>query len=376
MKVIFACAGTGGHVNPAIAIARIILEHKKDTQILFIGTKNGLENKLVKNAGFDIKHISTGKLIRSFTLKNVKALLNTYKGIGDSKKIIADFKPDLIIGTGGYICGPVMLAAKKMKVPYMLHESNAFPGVSVKLLANNANLVMLGFDEAKQKLKRKDNLVYTGTPAKFNEELFEKLDRKVCKEELGLDNINKKIILITCGSQGAKKINETIVDILNLYLSDEYFLVLVTGENTYDEIKERLSNLEKEKNIDLSKYIKLEKFVFNMDKMYKAVDMCITRAGAMTITELSIARKPAILIPLPSAAENHQFYNAKVLEKVNGAKILEQKDLSAKLLNDTILEMIEDGNIDKMSENMKNINKNNVEEKIYECINNVLKEKV
>lgn len=376
MRVIFACAGTGGHVNPAIAIARIILEHRRDTEILFIGGKNGLENKLVENAGFDIKHISTGKLIRSFTFKNFKAIFNTYKGIGDSKKIISEFKPDLIIGTGGYICGPVMLAAKKLKIPYILHESNAFPGVSVKLLANNASCVMLGFDEAKKRLKRKDNLVYTGTPAKFNEELFEKLDVKVCKEELGLDNINKKIILITCGSQGAKKINETVVEMLNLYLNDKYYLILVTGENSYNEIEKSLSNLEKEKNIDLSKYIKLEKFVFNMDKMYKAVDMCITRAGAMTITELSITKKPAILIPLPSAAENHQFYNAQVLEKINAAKIIEQKDLSAKLLSDTIFEMIKDDNIEKMSENMKDINKNDVEDRIYECINNVLKEKV
>lgn len=376
MKVVFACAGTGGHVNPAIAIARIILEYNKDTEILFIGTKNGLENKLVANAGFDIKHISTGKLIRSFTLKNFKALFDTYKGIGDSKKIISEFKPDLIIGTGGYICGPVMLAAKKLKVPYMLHESNAFPGVSVKLLAGNASCVMLGFDDAKKRLKRKENLVYTGTPAKFNKESFAKLDSSMCKKELGLENIDRKIILVMCGSQGAKKINETIVDMLNKYLSDKYYIILVTGENSYEQIKESLIRIEKEKNIDLNRYVKLEKFIYDMDKMYKAVDMCITRAGAMTITELSITKKPAILIPLPSAAENHQFYNAKVLENIGGANILEQKDLSAKLLNKTILDMLQNGNIDKMSENMKNINNNDVEEKIYKCINEILKEKV
>ena len=144
-------------------------------RIVYINTKNGLENRLVKNAGFEIKHISTGKLIRSFTFNNFKAIVDTYKGIGDSKEIISEFKPDLIIGTGGYICGPVMLAARKLGIPYILHESNAFPGIAVKLLAKKASVVMLGFNEAKERLKRKDNLVYTGTPAKFNETIFERL---------------------------------------------------------------------------------------------------------------------------------------------------------------------------------------------------------
>lgn len=378
MRVIFACAGTGGHVNPAIAIARIILEHDKDAQILFIGTKNGLENKLVKNAGFEIKHISTGKLLRALTLKNFKAILDTYKGIGDSKKIISDFKPDLIIGTGGYICGPVMLAAQKLGIPYLLHESNAFPGISVKLLARKASCVMLGFDEAKERLKRKNNLVYTGTPAKFNREMFEKLDKEACRKKIGLDKIDKKIILVTCGSQGAKKINETIVELINNKLSGKYFFVLVTGETSYDEIKNSLNNIEKSKNVDLSKYIKLEKFVYNMDEMYKAVDMCITRAGAMTITELTITKKPAILIPLPTAAENHQYYNAKVLENIGAGIIIQQKDLNEEVLDKVILNIIENDNLQKMSvafESMSN-KSGNVEEKIYDCIKKVMKEKV
>ena len=181
MRVIFACAGTGGHVNPAIAIARIIQKNEKDSEFLFIGTKNGLENKLVKNAGFEIVHIRTGKLLRKLTLKNVKAIFDTYAGIGESIKILKDFKPDLVIGTGGYICGPVMLAAKKLEIPYMLHESNAYPGVSVKLLAKKAKYVMLGFEDAKKRLKRQDNLIYTGTPAKFNIDEFDSLEKDESK---------------------------------------------------------------------------------------------------------------------------------------------------------------------------------------------------
>ena len=170
MRVVFACAGTGGHINPAIAMANLILKKENDSQILFIGTETGLENKLVENAGYKISHIRTGKILRELTLKNITALINAYKGIGDAKTILKEFKPDIVIGTGGYICGPVMKAAKKLKIPYYLHESNAFPGVSVKLLAKDAKCVMVGFEDTKARLNSKAKVVYTGTPAKFTEE--------------------------------------------------------------------------------------------------------------------------------------------------------------------------------------------------------------
>ena len=369
MRVIFACAGTGGHVNPAIAIARIIQKNEKDSQFLFIGTKNGLENKLVKNAGFEIVHIRTGKLLRKLTLKNVKAIFDTYAGIGESIKILKDFKPDLVIGTGGYICGPVMLAAKKLEIPYMLHESNAYPGVSVKLLAKKAKYVMLGFEDAKKRLKRQDNLIYTGTPAKFNIDEFDSLKKDESKKEFNIEKINKKIVLVTCGSQGAKKINETVIQMVAKKKSKEYFIVLVTGEATYDSMRKELDELKIENE---SEYIKLEKFVFNMDKMYKACDMCITRAGAMTITELALAARPAILVPLPTATENHQYYNAKVLENARAGKIIEQKDLTIDLLDNTINEIIcNNDKLREMSANARKMAKLDVEEKIYNCIKQI-----
>ncbi len=372
MRVIFACAGTGGHVNPAIAIANIIKKRNKDANILFIGTKDGLENKLVKNSGYDICHISTGKIIRSFTFKNIKAITKNIKGIKEARKIIKDFRPDLVIGTGGYICGPVMLAAKKYKIPYILHESNAYPGVSVKMLAKNATKVMIGFEDARARLKNRENIVYTGTPAKFNEETYKKLDKTRCLENLKLTNVNKKLILVTCGSQGARKINEVVLDMVKKYLNDKIYIILVTGDKNYDDVMSQINDIEKELNIDLSKYIRIEKFVYNMDEMYKAVDMCITRAGAMTITELSLAGKPSILVPLPYAAENHQFYNAKVLEGVNAAKIIEQKNLDEDVLNDTISSMINDDVINKMSINAKKVIVENVEDKIYNSIKDSL----
>ena len=348
---------------------KIIQKNEKDSEFLFIGTKNGLENKLVKNAGFEIVHIRTGKLLRKLTLKNVKAIFDTYAGIGESIKILKDFKPDLVIGTGGYICGPVMLAAKKLEIPYMLHESNAYPGVSVKLLAKKAKYVMLGFEDAKKRLKRQDNLIYTGTPAKFNIDEFDSLKKDESKKEFNIEKINKKIVLVTCGSQGAKKINETVIQMVAKKRSKEYFIVLVTGEATYDSMRKELDELKIENE---SEYIKLEKFVFNMDKMYKACDMCITRAGAMTITELALAARPAILVPLPTATENHQYYNAKVLENARAGKIIEQKDLTIDLLNNTINEIIcNNDKLREMSANARKMAKLDVEEKIYNCIKQI-----
>lgn len=367
MRVILACAGTGGHINPAIAIANIIKKRYENSEFLFIGTKNGLENKLVNQAGFNIAHIRTGKIIRSLTLKNVKEMYNAYLGISDAKKILKDFKPDLVIGTGGYICVPVMFAAKKLKVPYILHESNSFPGLSVKLFAKNASCVMVGFKEAIDRLKYKENVVYTGSPTKFNKEAYGNLIIDECKKSLNLPNDNRKIVLVTCGSQGALKVNETLLEMLRKYQDENIYYILVTGDKNYTNICSKKQDIEKEVNKNLDKYLKLEKFVFDMDKMYKVADLCITRAGAMTITELQIANKNAILIPLPSAAENHQYYNAKVLENIGLGKILEQKDLNVDTLHNLVLEML-----NRKNNIVNDIEEVNVEEKIYECIKNAL----
>lgn len=373
MKVVFACAGTGGHVNPAIAIAKIILKRYRDVEILFIGTKTGIENKLVENAGFKIKHISTGKLLREFTLKNFKAVYDTYKGIGDAKKILKNFKPDLVIGTGGYICGPVMLAARKLHIPYILHESNAFPGISVKILAKKASKVMISFDDARYRLKNRENICYTGTPAKFNIDDYDKLDKEEIKKELKLNGINKKIVLVTCGSQGAKRVNEVVIEMVSKVLSKKYYVILVTGDRTYDEILAKKKQVEKEINTNLDDYIQIEKFIYDMDKMYKAVDMCITRGGAMTITELTICGKPSIIIPLPTAAENHQFYNAKVLEDANAAFIIEQKKLNYNTLNNKIEYILDNNLLETMGKNARSKALLDVEEKIYSCIKDTLK---
>lgn len=369
MKVVFACAGTGGHINPAIAIANKIMKEEKDSEILFIGTKQGLENKLVKEAGFEIKHIRTGKIIRSLTLKNVKQMYNAYLGISDAKKVLKEFKPDVVIGTGGYICVPVMFACKSKKIPYILHESNSYPGIAVKLFAKKAKYMMIGFKDTASRLKYKENIVFTGSPAKFDEESFLKLDKEKCKEELGLKSLNKKIVLVTCGSQGAKKVNETLLLMLEKYQDDDVFYILVTGDKNYDEINLLKQKIENKINKSLDQNITLKKFVYEMDKMYKVADLCVTRAGAMTITELALSKSKSILIPLPSAAENHQYYNAKVLEKTGCATIIEQKDLNEDALHEKVKFMLQNESCNK--ENLSTVIKKDVSNEIYKCIKNI-----
>ena len=363
MKVVITCAGTGGHINPGIAIADLIKMNEPDSEIIFIGTISGLENDLVTKAGYKIYPIRTGKLLRKLTFANVKALYNAYVGINDSEKILKEFKPDLVIGTGGYICGPVMAASRKLKIPYMLHESNAFPGLAVKMLAKRSACTMVGFKEAIPRLNNMKNVVYTGTPSKFNEEKMFKLNKETCKKDLGLDKTNKKIVFITFGSQGAKFLNNTIINMIKENMNEDIFYILVTGKNNYEEIQNKI------KDLDLSKYLRLEKFVYDMDKMYKVADLCITRAGALTINELVIFKKPSILIPLPYATENHQLYNAQVLEKIGCGTIIEEKNLTTSFLNSKIAEILNsESRYNDIINSFDKIIKKDVEESIYEQI--------
>ena len=369
MRVLVTSAGTGGHINPAIAIANKIKNENKDCEILFIGRKEGMEHDLITKAGYDIKGISTGKLLRKLTLKNVKEMINAYKGISDSKKILKQFNPDICIGTGGYICMPVMLAARSLKIPYVLHESNSYPGLSTKLLAKKASKVLCGFEKTIENLGNNKNYIYTGTPSTINYYEYNKLDKNECRNRLNID-LNKKVILVTFGSQGAKYLNYKIMDMILQFKNENILYVLITGANNYDEVLEYLNS----KNKEYLKYIKLEKYVYNMQELYKASDMCITRAGALTITELVITKKPALLIPLPYATENHQYHNALVIEEAECGKIIEEKNFSNDEINKYIIDITQnDSKLIAMENNYNKILKLDVIDVIYNEIKEVIK---
>ena len=365
MKVVIAAAGTGGHINPGIAIANKIKSEQPDSEIIFIGTDRGLENDLVPKAGYGIKHIGAYGVYRKPTIENLKRLIKTIHSISEAKKILKEFKPDLVIGTGGYITLSVCRAAQKLQIPYIIHESNVLPGIATKLMSKKAKYVMLGFKEAKYKLNPKVNTVVTGTPSntKCLNLTTEQKDEKI--KELGL-NSKLPIILVFGGSQGAKSINTAVEDLV--IKENNYQIIWAPGKKNFEEIKEYLS--EKGKDIENIKNARILPYIYNMEEIMNISDLVVSRSGAMTIIEIENVGKPAILVPFPFAAENHQEYNARAIEKANAAKVILDKDLNTDILDKTIIELIEDKNkLKQMSENSRKLAIENVEEKNKLAIN-------
>lgn len=363
MKVIIAAAGTAGHINPGLAIANKIKQEDKNSEIIFVGTTRGLENDLVQRAGYELKTIEAYGLSKKISFETVRKMVKTLKGFGEAKKIVKDFKPDIVIGTGGYICGAVITAAHKSKIPTMLHESNSFPGKAVKMLAPKTDTILVSFEDAIARIKKAKNIVCTGTPVKIKKINYSQEEKRNKINELGLSD-KMPSVLVFGGSQGAKNINETILNIIQNKLNDNYQIMWATGPKQFDVVKERLEN--NRININNIENIKVVPYIYNMEEVMNVVDVIVARSGAMTITEISNLGKPSILIPLPNVSHNHQFYNAKVLEKVNAAKIILDDELNGNILNSKIKEIVLNENLmKKMGENAIKISSLDAEEKIY-----------
>ncbi len=366
MKVIIAAAGTGGHINPGIAIANKIKQEQPNSQIIFIGTNRGLENDLVPRAGYELKTIEAYGFDRKISIDNFKKICKTFHSIGEVKKIIQEFKPNVVIGTGGYICMPVVMAAKKKNIPIVLHESNAFPGVAIKMLSKKANTILLGFEDAKIRIPNAKNIVVTGTPTKVKSLDISSNKKANLIKELGLTQ-DLPIALCFGGSQGAKSINESLIQIITKQKNTNYQIIWAAGPAQYEVVKEKLK--DNNMNIDNLKNVKIVPYIYNMEEMMNIVDLVVARSGAMTITEIANVGKPAIFIPFPFATENHQEYNARVLEKVGAAKIILDKNLTADILNNMIQNLAKDKNVlTKMGEKAKQVAIANVEDRIYEEI--------
>ena len=300
-------------------------------------------------------------------------MYKTFKGYGEAKKIIKEFRPDVVIGTGGYICGATISAAHNLGIPTILHESNAFPGKAVKMLAKKTDTILVSFEDAKARIKNAKNIVCTGTPVKIVKKDYGINEKLEIIKKAGL-NETKPIVLIFGGSQGAQKINEAILGILENKLNKDYQIIWATGPKQYDIIKERL--LDKNININNIENAKIVPYIYNMEEIMNVSNLIVARSGAMTITEISNLGKPSILIPLPNVSGNHQLYNAKVLENVGAAKILLNDELDDIKLNAQIEEIVLDKNKEvQMSKNSLKMSTNNVEDKIYKEILKVVKEK-
>lgn len=370
MRAVIAAAGTGGHINPGIAIANKIMEKEPNSEIVFIGTGRGLEKDLVPRAGYKLETIDAYGINRKINIDNVKRLYKTIKSIGQAKEILRRFKPDVVIGTGGYICVSVGKAAQKLKIPVILHESNAFPGVAVKLLAKKSKKVLVGFEDTKLRLPKNANVVVTGTPSKIKKGELSN-DEKINKRKENNLKIDMPLVLVFGGSQGARSINEALLGIIENKLNKDYQIIWAAGQSNYPILKKEL--LEKKIDIDKIENVKILPYIYNMQEIMEISDLIVCRSGAMTITEISTLGKPAIFIPFPFATENHQEYNAKVLANVGAAKIILDKDLTYTILNKEINSMVKDKeNLKKMGQKAYNVAKENVEEKIYKEIKNTI----
>ncbi|HIW74779.1 MAG TPA: undecaprenyldiphospho-muramoylpentapeptide beta-N-acetylglucosaminyltransferase [Firmicutes bacterium] len=326
MRVLMTGGGTAGHINPALAIAAKIREERPDTEFLFVGAKGRMETRLVPAAGYRIETVDVRGFQRRLTVKNIgrniAAAVHAVTAQGTSAKILREFCPDLAIGTGGYVSGPILRQAAKRGIPVLVHESNAFPGVTVKMLAKYAAATMIAAEDAAQYLPPEARVVVTGNPLRPE---FRRLDREKARRELGLDG--RPLILSVGGSLGAGRINDAMAEVLARSRKEGRFQhIHATGKAGWETTSARLRELgvpENAAGIDVREYID------DMPRCMAAADLVISRCGAMTLSELPAAGKPSILIPSPNVAENHQYHNAMALVKKGAAVCIEEKDLTA-----------------------------------------------
>lgn len=361
MRVIFAGGGTGGHINPAISIADYAKSQDKDFEALFIGTQSGLEKKLVPKAGYDIKYIDIAGFSRKNMLKNVSVVKKLLKARKDCRKIIREFKPDCIVCTGGYVSGPVAMAAHKEGINALIHEQNVYPGLTVKGSEKYVKYLALSFDETVNFLKSKDKCVVTGNPIRGE---ILAADKASAREK---NDIDKPFVLIFGGSLGADKINETVIGMLpEIKKSGNTKILFGTGERNYEKVK----CAAREMGIDGTETdITITPYIDNMAEVMAAADVVVSRSGAITVSEIAALGKPSILIPSPNVVRNHQEQNAREFQKVGAAEVIVESELSSKVLYDMIKKLLSDeSRLKTMSENLKKMAKTDALEKLYELM--------
>ena len=370
MKILLAGGGTAGHINPALAIASYVKEHIPDVDILYVGAVGGMEERLVPQAGFNFKGIKISGFQRKLSLQGIKKNIITVKRMFtssvESKKIIKEFRPDVCIGTGGYVSGPILRKAAKMGIPILIHEQNAYPGVTTKLLCKYAKWVMLAVESSRKFIPDKANVVVTGNPVR--KEVIE-ASKFTSRQKLGLDN--RPVILSFGGSLGARKINEAVADLMVHTAKNDKFQH-IHGYGQYgkwfpDELGKKGLNILAHRNFRVTEYIN------NMSECLAAADLVICRAGAITLSELQAQGKPSILIPSPNVAENHQYHNAMALVNEGAAEIIEEKDLTGDKLINLVEKMLSDKTkLKKYQENAKNMAILDTTERIYLLIREVV----
>ena len=366
MRIVFCGGGTAGHISPAIAIAEELMKDK-NTEILFIGREGGGENEAVIRRGYNIKTITIEGFERRLNFDNIKRLFLAEKAIRTSRRYLKDFSADIVVGTGGYVCWPVIKAAQRLNIPTVIHESNASPGLVSRLLSRKCDLVLLNLEGAKSRFKYKDNIRVVGNPIS---EDFSKTTRHAARKKIGISD-SKLVISSFGGSGGSKALNDVIIDIMNSHSSKNKNIIHIhsSGKKYFEEIKK----LYPEYTSDKSRCV-IKPYIKDMPALLAASDIIITRCGAMTLTEISAAGVPAIMIPSPNVTGNHQYENAKLFAEGGAGIIIEEKDLSERTLLDALRHLENTPKERKvMGEKMREFYKENAREIIVKEIKSQIK---
>ncbi len=332
MKVIVVAGGTGGHIYPAIAIINKIKEKESNSEFLYIGTSDRMEKDIIPSLGIKFIGLEMTGLNRSNPLSNIEVLRKFHNAVKESRKIIKKFKPDVVVGAGGYITAPVLYAAHKEGIPVLIHEQNSIPGVSNKFISGFANTICVSLPNSVN-LFPKEKVVYTGNPR--SEESI-KVDKR-SKTKLGFKK-NKRLVVVVMGSLGSTTMTKKIKELIPAFNGKDYQVLIITGKKYYDDYKD----------IELDDNVKIVPFMDNLINLLKDSDLIVSRAGASTIAEITAIGLPAILVPSPYVTNNHQYKNAKELEDAGACKIVTEEDFS----KDTII-----SEIDKLFSDEKEYNK-------------------
>ena len=368
MNVIFTCGGTAGHINPAVAVANLLRERRPDAKILFVGAEGGMETKLLPREGYELETLKVSFYKRSLSPKALKHNITTLFDLRAARKkadrIIAEFRPDVIVGTGGYASYPMLRQGAKRGVPTAVHEANAMPGLTTRMVADSASRIMVCFEESKNYYKNPDRVEVVGMPVRRE---FLYTTRAEARKKLGLGE--EPLLVSAWGSLGAREMNKLMADFLALEVKDgcPWHHVHATGSYGWRWMPELVA----EKGVDLKAHPELDmrEYIHNMPELMAAADLMLTRAGASSLNEIEAAGTPCIIIPSPNVTDNHQEKNARVLERNGAAQVLLEAGLSAEALYEAAKALMNDSAARRtMKENLQKMSVVDSAERIYHTI--------
>lgn len=368
MKFLITGGGTGGHIYPALAIANKIKKEIQGATILYVGTQKGLEAELVPREGFDFRTIRVKGFKRKLSLDTLDSVKTLLQGLNDARKIINEFRPDIVIGTGGYVCGPVVFISALKKIPTLIHEQNAYPGLTNRILSRFVDKVAGSFEESIKYFYDSNKVTITGNPIRDD---FLKINKNKAQQ---IDK-NKPLILSFGGSGGQKKLNEAMLEVIQKNIGKKIQIIHVTGKRFYDDFMKSLN--KKISSIgSIEENIKVVPYLYDMPNVLASSDLVITSAGAITIAEITAVGVPSILIPKSYTAENHQEFNARALEKKGASVMILEKDLNGEILNEKISELLNDKNkLKSMAQQSRKLAKIDATDRIFKMIIDLIKGK-